>query len=272
MEITALATSRHVSRDYGPLRCMGRYHKAINFLTEKGQLFTLHRAGYGLSPMGWMIDDAAFDRVLQQLSVAAYCMLSPDGLALRGINISQRGEQKNLSLHEQAEISLQPLAEALLPVTACCGLFGALGLVVTHQLTHELGELSRQFSRWLCGDRVDWGGAVGKGPGLTPSNDDTLLGMLLSAHLDSRVVVASLAPFFQKTAALSELTTLVSAHYLHYAEQGVFATPLHRLAQGLLTPQALPLAVDEILRLGHFSGADTLLGIWLGVSVINALY
>ena len=90
----------------------------------------------------------------------------------------------------------------------------------------------RDFSRWLRGDTVDWHQALGKGPGLTPSNDDTLLGLLLSAHLDSRIPVTGLAPFFAQTPPLDALTTLVSAHYLRYAEQGVFATPLHALAQG----------------------------------------
>ncbi|MEW7001827.1 hypothetical protein M5585_25080 [Serratia ureilytica] len=45
-----------------------------------------------------------------------------------------------------------------------------------------------------AGGTVDWRQALGR-PGLTPSNDDTLLGLLLSAHLDSRIQVAGLAPF-----------------------------------------------------------------------------
>ena len=62
-------------------------------------------------------------------------------------------------------------------------------------LTPEPAALVRDFSRWLRGDTVDWHQALGKGPGLTPSNDDTLLGLLLSAHLDSRIPVTGLAPF-----------------------------------------------------------------------------
>ena len=63
----------------------------------------------------------------------------------------------------------------------------------------------------------------------------------------------------------------MSAHYLRYAEQGVFATPLHALAQGLRAPEEVSAAVAAVLSLGHFSGADTLLGVWLGVMTINAL-
>ena len=272
MEITALATSRHVTQDYGSLRCVGRYHKAINFLTEKDQLLTLHRVGCGLSPMGWQIDDTAFDHVLLRLPATGRSSFSGERLLLGGINISRRSARLNLALERQSEIPLWPLSEALSRITAQCGLFGRIDQQVTQPLCPEVGELSRKFSCWLRGDQVDWDSAVGKGPGLTPSNDDSLLGMLLSAHLDGRVAVVGLAPFFQRTAALSGLTTLVSAHYLHYAEQGIFATPLHGLAQGLLTPEALPLAIDEVLRLGHFSGADTLLGVWLGVMAINDLH
>lgn len=98
-----------------------------------------------------------------------------------------------------------------------------------------------------------------------------MLGLLLSAHLDSRIQVAGLAPFFAQTPPLDALTTLVSAHYLRYAEQGVFATPLHALAQGLRAPEEVSAAVEAVLSLGHFSGADTLLGVWLGMTTINAL-
>lgn len=128
----------------------------------------------------------------------------------------------------------------------------------------------RDFSRWLRGDTVDWRQALGKGPGLTPSNDDTLLGLLLSAHLDSRIQVTGLAPFFAQTPPLDALTTLVSAHYLRYAEQGVFATPLHTLAQGLRAPEEVSAAVKAVLSLGHF-GSGHATGRVAGVTTINAL-
>ncbi|QPS89716.1 DUF2877 domain-containing protein [Serratia plymuthica] len=272
MNIGTLAVSRHVTRDYGQLRCAGRFNNAINFLTEKDHLLTLHRAGHGLSPMGWQIGSGDFDRVLQRLPVAGCGRFSLEGLTLGTITIGLQGRRRNLALSECAEVPMQPLTGVLLPVTAPCGLFGPLGQIVARPLNPELVTLSRCFSRWLQGDEVDWRSVLGKGPGLTPSNDDTLLGMLLIAYLDNRVEVAALQPFFKRTAALGELTSRVSAHYLHYAEQGIFATPLHGLAQGLSMPERLSSAIDEVLRLGHFSGADTLLGVWLGVIAINALY
>ncbi len=55
MDIIALAGSRHVTQDYGALRCVGSFNNAINFLTENARLLTLHRAGSGLSPMGWQL-------------------------------------------------------------------------------------------------------------------------------------------------------------------------------------------------------------------------
>ncbi|MEW7001826.1 hypothetical protein M5585_25075 [Serratia ureilytica] len=44
----------------------------------------------------------------------------------------------------------------------------------------------------------------------------------------------------------------MSAHYLRYAEQGVFATPLHALAQGLRAPEEVSAAVAAVLSLGTF--------------------
>jgi len=70
---------------------------------------------------------------------------------------------------------------------------------------------------------------------------------------------------------LNVLTTLVSASYLAFAAQGIFATPLHQFALALSGEGELTDAIDDLLTIGHSSGADTLLGIWYGTCVINKL-
>lgn len=271
MDIIALAGSRHATQDYGALRCVGSFNNAINFLTESARLLTLHRAGSGLSPMGWQLGARDFDRVRRAVPSVRRCAFSAAGITLDALLVRPAAAARDLALAPRAAIADRPLTAVLQRCTAQCGLHGELGRLVRQPLTPEPAALVRGFSRWLRGDTVDWHQALGKGPGLTPSNDDTLLGLLLSAHLDSRIPVTGLAPFFAQTPPLDALTTLVSAHYLRYAEQGVFATPLHALAQGLRAPEEVSAAVAAVLSLGHFSGADTLLGVWLGVTTINAL-
>ncbi|WP_431223399.1 DUF2877 domain-containing protein [Serratia sp. L9] len=272
MDITALAVSHHATQDYGQLRCVGRFNNAINFLSPNDRLLTLHREGQGLSPMGWEIGDDDFDEVFDRLPRVQRCLLSPAGIELEDISIHRQGKRLDLSLNLSDEIAQPPLAIVLADELAQTGLFGRLDTLVRQPNCTEIRELQQSFTAWLQGQVVDWSAVLGKGPGLTPSNDDTLVGMLLSAYLDSRVDVARLPAMFAGSQPLHELTTLVSVHYLQFAEQGIFSTPLQMLARALIRPRELPAAICDLLETGHFSGADTLLGVWLGVSAINCLH
>ena len=91
MDITALAISRYATQDYGPLRCVGRFNNAINFLSPNDRLLTLHREGRGLSPMGWEIGDDDFDEIFDSLPAAQHCQLSPAGIELEDIAIYRQG-------------------------------------------------------------------------------------------------------------------------------------------------------------------------------------
>lgn len=272
MDITALAVSHYATHDYGPLRCVGRFNNAINFLSPNDRLLTLHREGRGVSPMGWEIGDDDFDEIFDSLPAAQHCLLSPTGIELADIAIYRQGRRLDLCLSVSDEIALPPLAVALAEVAAHTGLFGRLSSIVEQPLCVEIRELQQRFIAWLQGQKIDWSAALGKGPGLTPSNDDTVLGMLLAAHLDSRVDVARLPSFFAASQPLNQLTTLVSVNYLQFAAQGIFSTPVQLLARALIRPRELPTAISDMLETGHFSGADTLLGVWLGVMAINRLY
>jgi len=48
----------------------------------------------------------------------------------------------------------------------------------------------------------------------------------------------------------------------------VFSSPLLHFAHSLTSPTRLPFATRQLLSLGHTSGADTLLGFWLGQRVV----
>ncbi len=63
------------------------------------------------------------------------------------------------------------------------GLFGPLALAASDPLPAELRQFRRTcFQAALNGVKTDWRHWLGKGPGLTPSHDDTLSGMLLAAQ------------------------------------------------------------------------------------------
>lgn len=268
----ALAVSQHSSGDYGPLRCVGHFRHAINFLTPGEGLLTLHRAGRGLSPMGWEIDEDDFDEISGRLRENGDGDLSLRGIELAGMRLCYPSVRQDLHLKGQSLVSLAALEAVLACISATTGLFGPLDAIIPQVRDAELLAMQQSFSRWLRGERVDWSLVLGKGPGLTPGNDDTLLGMLFVAWLDSRVDVMRLPDFFIITQPLGRLTTLISVHYLQFAAKGIFSSPLQHVAQAILNAEGLPEAVDGLLGVGHFSGADTLLGIWLGAAAVNAVY
>lgn len=272
MESIALAVSRHATEDFGPLRCVGHFRSAINLLTPGQHLLTLHREGRGLSPMGWEIADDDFDDFSDELAEFPECELTPEGILLADICLRPPEDRTDLHLSLTGQIAFDPLAAALSSTAAETGLFGRLDRIVTTPLHAEILQIQQQFRAWLQGERVDWSTVLGKGPGLTPGNDDTVLGMLLCAWFDRRIDVPRLPAFFAASQPLEELTTLVSLNYLRFAAEGIFATPVQQFARALSGTSDVSTAVGELLEVGHSSGADTLLGIWSGARIISGLF
>lgn len=272
MQSIALAVSRHATEDFGPLRCVGHFRSAINLLTPGQHLLTLHREGRGLSPMGWEIADEDFDDFSDELAEFPSCELTPAGIVLTDICLCPPTDRTDLHLSCSGRTVTAPLEAALAATAAETGLFGRLDRIVSEPAHAEILQIQQQFRAWLQGENVDWSSVLGKGPGLTPGNDDTVLGMLLCAWFDPRVDVSRLPAFFAASRPLDELTTLVSVNYLRFAAEGIFATPMQEFARALSGASDLNTAIGELLAVGHSSGADTLLGIWSGTRVINSLF
>lgn len=142
-------------------------------------------------------------------------------------------------------------------------------LAASDPLTAELRQFRHCFQAALNGVKTDWRHWLGKGPGLTPSHDDTLSGMLLAAWYYGALDARSGRPFFACSDNLQLVTTAVSVSYLRYAAQGYFASPLLHFVHALSCPKRTAVAIDSLLALGHTSGADTLLGFWLGQQLLQ---
>ena len=142
---------------------------------------------------------------------------------------------------------------------------------------------------WTRDERaIDAGvhGLVGLGPGLTPSGDDLLGGMMVGlittldanasgvkerrtqrdVRADWRELVATMAGAISRHAA--DGTTAISAALLIHAAAGIAAGAVHRLLQALFERGATSSPVGAALavaRTGHTSGWDCLAGVLLGV-------
>lgn len=107
---------------------------------------------------------------------------------------------------------------------------------------------------------------IGLGPGLTPAGDDVLIGLAaaLTALGDPRAPI--LAGGWAAVAATR--TTPVAAGFHRHAADGAFAERLHDLLVAILAgPVAeIPAAVRAATAWGATSGADTVLGVCLGLT------
>ncbi|MFC0863504.1 DUF2877 domain-containing protein [Sphaerimonospora cavernae] len=119
-------------------------------------------------------------------------------------------------------------------------------------------------------------GLIGLGPGLTPSGDDMLSGLLVTLRHLGRAADAPgavrLADWLAAAVTYDARTrtTPISATLLHCAAHGQAGSEVLGVLRGVAGLQPLEPAVHRLLRLGHTSGADMLLGIRIGLSAVIA--
>jgi len=109
---------------------------------------------------------------------------------------------------------------------------------------------------------------LGLGPGLTPSGDDVLCGVLLALQaIGERSSAAALASAI--AAKAPRLTTPLSASFLAAAAEGLSNQALHDFVAAIIAgrDEALPPVMAELGRIGHTSGWDAMAGAF---AVINA--
>lgn len=111
---------------------------------------------------------------------------------------------------------------------------------------------------------------VGLGPGLTPSGDDALVG----AAAASAALTVGGRDFLRAVAQEApDRTTIVASTFLRHAAAGEFAGRLHDLLGVLLgtDADAVPAAIELALAWGATSGADTLVGVLLGLDALSGV-
>jgi hypothetical protein len=132
-------------------------------------------------------------------------------------------------------------------------------------------------SGWLLGAVTAAERLVGLGPGLTPSGDDVLAGLLVTLrHLGAATGVeravrlggwlAAAVTFDARTR-----TTPLSATLLHCAARGEACPEVIAVLRGLAGRQPLEPALRRLHGLGHTSGADLAQGIAIGLDAVLAL-
>lgn len=132
-------------------------------------------------------------------------------------------------------------------------------------------------SGWLLGVVTAAERLVGLGPGLTPSGDDVLAGLMVTLrHLGAATGSAravDLAGWLGATATFDARTrtTPISATLLHCAARGEACPEVLAVLRALAGRQPLEPALRRLCELGHTSGADLAQGIAIGLETVRAL-
>lgn len=118
---------------------------------------------------------------------------------------------------------------------------------------------------------------LGLGPGLTPSGDDMVAGLLLALRLLGGATRGARAVWLADRLAATvtrharDRTTPVSAALLHYAARGQGSVEVAGVLRALGGLEPAPAAVARLLAVGHTSGADLAWGLSAGCQAVLAL-
>ena len=260
-----------------------------------GQVFCLADQGLGEGPLTLAVKFPS-ETMLRSLGISECCHLVTDGvdlvvgheLVLTTVEtviwepdpvVSTAPPDEILRRLEVLIDLVDPLIPSdglaeIIPHTAGIANAGSPGIVnmnaVAALAMPRLSRLSGGLTR-SASEAIDQAvaGLVGLGPGLTPSGDDLLGGMLVALramqNTASLFSVDALAGCVTRYAAA---TTRISAAMLEQSAQGYSSAAQHRLLRCLLgvddRPDMLNAALD-LIRTGHTSGWDALAGILLGI-------
>ncbi|EGW6662898.1 carboxylase, partial [Salmonella enterica subsp. enterica serovar Typhimurium] len=175
--IHPLMASRQ-SADYRqPWQMSGVWRRSINFVAKSGELLTLHRRGSGFSPGGWILRGGDFDALRDVLTDGEKPQSTAAGIQIGEFLLCE--PERRCSLRVPRYLASPRLNATYMQRSEETGLFGPLTVAAAQPLCPELRQFCHCFQSALAGAATDWRLWLGKGPGLTPSHDDTLTGMLL---------------------------------------------------------------------------------------------
>lgn len=269
-KIRPLLVSAHAPTIEGALSLFSLHQHTINLINTHQQLITLHRYASGISPMGWVLKSEDFDYIKSVLLNNEFKIdqLLNGDLVCGDILIMNHTHQCHLQIkrYEKLNFNKQSIVQLLQQVDYPTGLFGNLKDNIIDKSAPQLDLLCDKIKQLMDGQVVDITPFIGLGPGLTPSMDDILVGLLAIISSDVRFV-GKLSQLKRGLSALSfnSLTTLISASFLNYALEGKFSLLVLQMVKALNQNRLAHSSIDKLLNYGHTSGADLLLGMWLGI-------
>lgn len=111
---------------------------------------------------------------------------------------------------------------------------------------------------------------IGLGPGLTPSGDDVLLGVLAILNMRNHPYV-QFRPLYEQVVESARLETNVLSYYgLRRAYEGFIRKDITDVTSAMLKKEQIELELEGILKIGHSSGQDITEGILMMLEILEA--
>ena len=239
------------------------FARSVYLVPTSGPLLVIHDAAHGHTPTSCLVDDAR----------PADWGVRPGDRAAGRLGRLRVGDvvldARHTRLWQPA-----PAPHTASPAPRRDRLAGTCG-----RADARVGAACRRLSGALArGDAPEARGAlaalVGAGPGLTPSGDDAAVGLLAVLHraLPTAPVAGPLDLVRAIVPSLLHRTTTISAHYLTLGRDGWFGEHLTVLVDACLRGNGVePALVARVLGIGATSGADALVGVDAGLSLVGAL-
>ena len=217
----------------GPGEVAAVFRRSYYLRSPAGRHACVGDASLGRGPLNALVDNLELPLLGTRIA-----------LALDGATLWQATLPRDMDLDAIVEASKSHIpAEGL----------GGLVVGSHNALSVHAQPALEALERWLRGHALEAEaqGLIGLGPGLTPSGDDYLGGMLVALHALGREAQARalwrwLQPRLSRTSA-------ISAAHLQAASAGEAHETLH---DGLANPSLIP----QLKNLGHCSGWDALAG------------
>ena len=182
-----------------------------------------------------------------------------------------------------------PSREGLVPLLENVELYGSLKLylepqepTVSERARPHIDLLMRglfegDFSMAIAGASS----ILGLGPGLTPSCDDFLAGLILSLKIGGNALLRkqkSALSFYERVSSeiyreAKEKTTIYSQSFLNEARHGEGPFAMVELVYSLMTKDVhqIPAVAKTAIKMGETSGADFAIGIYFGIRFLVSI-
>lgn len=244
--------------------------------THQNSLLSIHPRTFPANPYG-VITDLSPEQFKEKLAHVVSVRLTNDGWFLDGryepiqFVIDDATSLVNSSASKPSKNQLQNLTNIISELLRKDGIKSPFNTAFKGSFDYSLVDYKNKIHHiddypTLINDLVN---LVGRGPGLTPSGDDFIVGFLaviwfVQNHNFIQLCQPAFAQFLDR-----QVTTLISTFYLQAALQGHFVSWIKEIYLALLNEKEMNTALFNLAQMGHSSGVDTLYGLYEGLMWIQ---